>query len=115
MTLLASSAAATPLYRVYQTTFGLSQLTVTMIFASYVFSVLAALLVVGSLSDFVGRKPVILAALILNIIALFVFMRADLAAALILARVIQGLAVGSATTIASGRRSSTRIDRTHPC
>jgi MFS family permease len=61
---------------------------VTTIFAVYAFSLLAALLTVGSLSDYVGRRPVILAALVLNAAAMMLFIRADSAAALIEARLL---------------------------
>jgi len=45
----------------------------TVIFAAYVLSLLAALLTVGSLSDYIGRRPSILAALSLNVVAMVMF------------------------------------------
>jgi hypothetical protein len=39
----------------------------------YTFSLLAALLTVGGLSDYVGRRPVILGGLLLNAIAMVLF------------------------------------------
>jgi MFS family permease len=98
ITFSASSAAPTPLYRLYQQGFDLSPLLLTVIFAAYAFSLLGALLTVGSLSDYVGRRPVIFAALLLNVVALFMFIEAHSAAALIAARVVQGFATGAATT-----------------
>jgi len=65
----ASAAAPTPLYRHYQEVFGLSPAVLTVVFSAYVFSVLAALLTVGTLSDYIGRRPVIFGALILNMLA----------------------------------------------
>jgi hypothetical protein len=97
MTFSASGAAPTPLYHQYQESFGLTPFTVTIIFASYVLSLLAALLTVGSLSDYIGRRPAILAALALNIAAMVMFMAADSAIALIAARAVQGFATGLAT------------------
>ncbi len=38
----------------------------TLIFGVYALSLLAALLTVGSLSDYLGRKPVIFTAVVLN-------------------------------------------------
>jgi MFS family permease len=58
----ASSSAVTPLYHLYQASMHLTPLWITIVFASYVASLLAALLTVGGLSDYVGRRPVILAA-----------------------------------------------------
>jgi hypothetical protein len=97
MTFSASGAAPTPLYSHYQESFGLTPFMVTIIFAAYVLSLLAALLTVGSLSDYIGRRPAILVALVLNIAAMVMFMAADSAFALIAARGVQGFATGLAT------------------
>jgi MFS family permease len=97
MTFSASGAAPTPLYHQYQESFGLTPFAVTTVFAAYVLSLLAALLTVGSLSDYIGRRPAILAALILNVVSMAIFMSADSAAALIAARALQGFATGLAT------------------
>ena len=97
ITFSASGAAPTPLYHHYQESFGLTPFMVTIIFAAYVLSLLAALLTVGSLSDYIGRRPAILAALVLNIAAMVMFMAANSAFALIAARAVQGFATGLAT------------------
>jgi MFS family permease len=97
MTFAASGAAPTPLYHQYQESFGLTPFAITIIFAAYVLSLLAALLTVGSLSDYVGRRPAILAALALNIVAMAMFMTANSEAPLIAARALQGFATGLAT------------------
>jgi MFS family permease len=97
MTFSASGAAPTPLYHQYQESFGLTPFAVTIIFAAYVLSLLAALLTVGSLSDYIGRRPAILAALSLNVVSMAIFMTAGSAVALIAARALQGFATGLAT------------------
>src|SRR6266850_706031 len=97
MTFSASGAAPTPLYQQYQESFGLTPFMLTVIFAAYVLSLLAALLTVGSLSDYIGRRPAILAALALNVAAMLMFISADSAATLIAARIVQGFATGLAT------------------
>jgi MFS family permease len=97
MTFSASGAAPTPLYHLYQEGFGLTPFAVTVIFAAYVLSLLAALLTVGTLSDHIGRRPAILAALLLNAVSMAIFMAAGSAAALITARALQGFATGLAT------------------
>src|SRR4051812_33227863 len=79
-TFAASSGAPTPLYRVYQETLGLSPLMLTVIFGSYAFALLAALLTAGKLSDYVGRRPMILASLALNAVAMLIFIEAQSAA-----------------------------------
>src|SRR5262245_63945787 len=91
MTFAASGAAPTMLYHRYQETFGLTPFVLTIIFGAYVLSLLGALLTVGSLSDYIGRRPAILAALSLNVAAMVMFISANSAAALIAARAVQGL------------------------
>src|SRR4249919_79173 len=81
MTFAASGAAPTTLYQRYQEVFGLTPFVLTVIFGAYVLSLLGALLTVGSLSDYIGRRPAI-AALALNVAAMILFISADSAAAL---------------------------------
>ena len=98
MTFSASGAAPTPLYHLYQERFGLTPAMVTVIFAAYVLSLLLALLTTDALSDHVGRRPTVLGALILNIIAMVMFITAGSGVALIGARTVQGFGTGVATT-----------------
>jgi hypothetical protein len=98
MLIAASSSAVTPLYRLYQASMHLTPFWITIVFASYVASLLTALLTVGGLSDYVGRRPVILAALLLNAAAMLLFAEARDVGQLILARAVQGLCVGVGTT-----------------
>lgn len=97
-TFLVASSAPTPLYRVYQTSWHLSSGTVTVVYGVYCLSVLVALLTVGSLSDHVGRRPVIGAALALEALSMLLFLQAGGVTSLILARTLQGLATGAATS-----------------
>ena len=94
--LLAASSAPSPLYPVYQAEFGFSALTLTAIFAVYVLALLVSLLTVGRLSDFVGRRPVLAAALLVEAAAMAVFLDAHGSRWLLAARVVQGLATGAA-------------------
>src|SRR5882724_13707309 len=71
--LLAGSSAPTPIYAVYQAAWGFSPITITVVFGSYALAVLAALLVVGSLSDYVGRRPVLITAALAQAVAMVVF------------------------------------------
>jgi Na+/melibiose symporter-like transporter len=98
MLIAAGSSAVTPLYRLYQQTMHLTPFWITVVFATYVASLLVALLTVGGLSDYVGRRPVILAALLLNAAAMILFAEARDVGQLILARGVQGLCVGVGTT-----------------
>jgi MFS family permease len=93
---LAASSAPTPLYGVYQAEWGFSPITTTVVFGIYALVVLAALLVVGSLSDHVGRRPVLLAAIALQAVGMVVLTTAGGVGDLLAARVLQGLATGAA-------------------
>ena len=101
LSFLAASTAPTPLYHLYQEHLQFSAATLTVIFGVYAISLLVALLTVGSLSDFLGRKPVIFAAVLLNMLAMLLFINADSVAWLIAARVLQGFATGMATAVLS--------------
>jgi MFS family permease len=94
---LTAASAPSPLYPVYQRLWGFSAFTLTVIFAVYVFALLAALLTVGSLSDRTGRRPVASAALVLLALGMLLFAIAGGTGGLIAARVVQGFAVGAAT------------------
>ncbi|WP_085716915.1 MFS transporter [Pseudomonas sp. B28(2017)] len=101
LSFLAASTAPTPLYHLYQEQMQFSAATLTLIFGVYALSLLAALLTVGSLSDYLGRKPVIFTAVVLNILAMLLFLHADSVAWLISARLLQGFATGMATAVLS--------------
>ncbi|WLG65126.1 MFS transporter [Pseudomonas sp. FP1762] len=101
LSFLAASTAPTPLYHLYQDQLHFSAAMLTLIFAVYAFSLLAALLTVGSLSDHLGRKPVIFSAVLLNALAMLLFIYADSVSWLISARVLQGFATGMATAVLS--------------
>lgn len=94
----ATSSAPTPLYHFYQQSWGLSPAIITVIFAAYAFGMLASFLTIARLSDYVGRRPMILSALLLNAVALVIFITAGSAAELIAARIVQGLGTGIALT-----------------
>ncbi len=70
---LAASSAPTPLYATYQAAWGFSALTTTVVFGVYAIAFLAALLTVGRLSDHIGRRPLLLAGIAGQLIALAVF------------------------------------------
>ena len=94
----AASSAPTPLYHLYQQAWGFSSVLLTVIFAVYALSLLATLLVFGSLSDYLGRRPVIWIGLLLEIVSMLLFIAATDVTWLIAARVLQGVATGVATS-----------------
>jgi Major Facilitator Superfamily len=96
VSLLAASAAPTPLYAIYQRMWGFTPITITIVFGVYAVAVLVALLTLGRLSDSVGRRPVLLAALGVQILSMVVYATAGGVGELMGARIIQGLATGAA-------------------
>jgi MFS family permease len=103
-TLLAfASSAPSPLYVVWQREWGFSAITLTSVFAVYAIALLGALLVAGSLSDHLGRRPVLLLALGIEIVAMVGFAEAGDVGWLFAARVLQGVATGMAMgTLSAG-------------
>ncbi|MDR6795334.1 MFS family permease [Acinetobacter calcoaceticus] len=98
MTFMAASSSPTPLYRLYQQAWQFSPVTLTLIFATYAFTLLASLLIIGSLSDYIGRRPVILSAIFLQIVSMSFFLFASDVSMLFIARGLQGIATGLAVS-----------------
>ncbi len=98
---LAGSSAPTAMYALYQAAWGFSPITITVIFGIYALAVLATLLVAGSLSDHLGRRPVLLATALVQVVAMVVYATAGGVRGLLLARVIQGIGTGAAMGAAS--------------
>ena len=94
--LLASSAAPTPLYAIYQAKWHFTPITTTVVFGVYAMAVLISLLTLGKLSDHVGRRPVLLTAIAVHAGSLVIFATATGVPALLTARVVQGLSTGAA-------------------
>lgn len=106
---LAASAAPSPLYGVYQHDWQFSTITLTLVYAVYCIGVLGALLAAGSVSDDVGRRPVIVTALSGLVVSTIVFALAESVAWLFVARALQGISTG----IALGSAGAALIDL-HP-
>ncbi|MFE5770581.1 MFS transporter [Streptomyces sp. NPDC056485] len=98
--LLGASSAPTPLYALYQAAWQFSAMTLTVVFSAYAIALLVALLTAGTLSDHLGRRPVLAGALLAEGVAMAVFATAQGVTALIAARILQGLATGVATSAA---------------
>ena len=94
--LMFASSAPSPLYGVYAARWHFSATTETVVFAVYAIGLLAALLVVGRLSDHLGRRRVILAALVVEAGAMVCFIAAGSTSLLLLGRALQGVATGGA-------------------
>ena len=93
---LFASTTPSPLYHTYSALWHFSPLTLTLIYATYAFGVLATLLLAGRASDEAGRRPVLLGALGMLMASTVLFMLAGSAVWLFVARGLQGLATGAA-------------------
>jgi hypothetical protein len=93
-----AAAAPSPLYGVYQAQWRFSAITLTVVFAAYAVLLLVTLLVFGSVSDYLGRRRVILAGLAMAAGATGLFLAAHGVGLLFAARALHGAAVGTATS-----------------
>lgn len=94
---LASSATPTPLYVDYQDLWGVSGTVITIVYAVYALAVLIPLVFLGRLSDAIGRRPVIVAGLLLVMVSMIMLAVAPSVPWLIIGRVVQGVGVGLIT------------------
>src|SRR5438270_8681912 len=96
----------TPLYSLYARRFGFSELIITVIFATYAAGVIAALLLLGRMSDVVGRRPVLLLGLTMSALSAVAFLLAQGLAPLLVGRLLSGLSAG----IFTGTATATLVD-----
>ena len=106
---LFASATPSPLYADYAASWHFSTPVLTAVYAVYALGVLTTLLLIGRLSDEIGRRPVLLTALATLMATSVLFMLADSTVWLFIARGIQGLATG----LALGAASASLLDL-HP-
>src|ERR1700712_4857558 len=96
--LYAAAGASGPLFVQYQQEWGFPAGLLTIAFAAYAFALVLALVFAGSLSDFIGRRPVLIGALTVELASMVMFLFAPHIGWVIAARVVQGLATGAATS-----------------
>src|SRR4051812_9095829 len=88
--------APSPLFVLYQQEWGFQPWLLTVAFAIYAVTLLITLLIAGSLSDHIGRRPVLIGALALQVVAMLIFLFAPDIGWIIGARSVQGVATGAA-------------------
>ena len=69
LVIMLGTTLPSPLYGLYQDRFSFDAGMLTVVFAAYAGGVLVALLLFGGLSDRVGRRPVVAAALIVAVLS----------------------------------------------
>src|SRR3954467_268968 len=94
----AASASPIPLYELYRRTDGLSHADLSLTAVAYFVAVMAALVVLGRLSNHVGRRPVALAALAVTAAGTLLLTEVHSVAPLIAGRVLQGIGCGLASS-----------------
>jgi MFS family permease len=98
---LFAASAPSPLYGVYAAKWHFSPITLTVVFGVYAITLLVTMLLAGSLSDAVGRRPVIMTALVVQSATMLLFLVADNVGWLYAARLTQGCATGLVTAAVS--------------
>ena len=106
----AASTAASPLYRVYEDRFSFASPTLTLLFTVYIVVLLATLLLFGSVSDYTGRRTVMVVGLALGAGGCGLFLFAHGVGLLFSARALQGVAVGLISGAASAALFDLRPD-----
>jgi hypothetical protein len=107
-TVMAFSTLPTPLYALYQQRDGFATFLITVIFAAYGIGVMASLYFAGHISDWLGRRRIILIAVVVEIVAAVVFLAWPEVPGLIVARFVNGIGVGMLTATATAHLSELR-------
>ena len=90
----AAVAVPVPLYAEYKIALGLTDADISLTMVSYLTGVLTTLFVGGSLSDALGRRPLVAAALLFGSLACALYIWLPNGAALQIARMVQGVSCG---------------------
>ena len=93
---LFASATPSPLYADYAASWHFSTPVLTAVYAVYALGVLTSLVLIGRLSDEIGRRPVLIGALVALLLATILYIAATSVIWLFAARGLQGLATGAA-------------------
>lgn len=92
--MMVGASAPSPFYPVLAQDIGFDAIMISAVFAVYAVALLLTLLTAGSLSDHIGRRPVVIAGFLLLAGSMFLFWHADAVTTLFLARILQGVASG---------------------
>ena len=109
LAVMALGTATSPLYGLYRERDGFSTFTITLIFAAYSAGTVLALLFAGSLSDWYGRKTVLIPGVLLGAGSACVFLVWRDLPGLYLGRVLCGLSVGVVSAAATAHATELHI------
>lgn len=99
--LMAFTTLPTPLYPLYQRLDGFPTFVITLIFAAYGVGVMGGLYLAGHVSDYLGRRRVLLAATAVELVSAVMFVVLQDTASLLVARFLCGLGIGAVTATAT--------------
>ena len=92
-----AAGSLTPLLVTYKEQWQFAPSMLNVAFAAYAIGFLGAVLTLGSLSDHIGRRPVLIGSLIVQLASNIVFLIAPDIGWVIAGRIVQGIASGAAT------------------
>ena len=98
---LAFSAVPTPLYAIYQQHDHFSTLMITVVYAVYAIGVIVSLFLGGHISDWVGRRRMLVPAIAVNVLSAVLFIAFPSLAGLLIARIVSGVSIGLTTGAAT--------------
>jgi len=113
MVTMAFSALPTPLYVLYQARDGFGPFTLTLVFATYAVGVAVSLLLAGHVSDWLGRRRVLVPAIAINVVSGVVFLTWPTVPGLLIARFVSGISIGMLTATATAHLSELHLSA-HP-
>ena len=99
--LTAFSTAPSALYGIYAREDHLTSMTITLVYALYAAGILVSLLLIGHVSDWYGRRIVLVPAMLAAVVATLVFVGSSMLPTLLAGRLLTGLAVGAALAAAT--------------
>ncbi len=105
---MAFTTIPTPIYALYQDRDGFPTWVITVVFAAYAVGVALSLYLAGHVSDWLGRRPVLMAALGIEILSAVLFLVWNDVAGLVVARFVSGLGIGALTATATAHLSELR-------
>jgi MFS family permease len=92
--MMTGASAPSPFYPALQERLGLPAVGITIAFAVYAVALLIALLVAGSVSDHIGRRPVLAVGFVILALSVVLIWASQEVWVLYLARTVQGIATG---------------------
>jgi MFS family permease len=105
---MAYSTVPTPLYPLYEQRDGFPPVVVTMIFAAYAVGVMVSLYLAGHVSDWLGRRRVLVVAVLVSALSAVLFLFFTEVPGLVVARFVNGASIGILTATATAHLGELR-------